>query len=160
MKIKESEADVVFFSAIYKEAALILKQARELGVTLPFMTSETSMEDPDLVSIAGETAEGLIFPFASTPDNIEYRQFIEDYKERYDEKPPAYCAETFDALILAVRAIKGSDGSREDIKDKLYQVGQNYMGASGEINFDESGDTSKPFIIKTIKNGQFVPYEE
>jgi len=70
----------------------------------------------------------------------------------------AYCPELYDAFMLAIKAIEGSDGTKQDIKDKLYEVGQNYKGASGDIDFDENGDVQKPFIIKTVRNGQFVPY--
>jgi ABC-type branched-subunit amino acid transport system substrate-binding protein len=35
---------------------------------------------------------------------------------------------------------------------------KDYPGVNGKINFNENGDlVGAEFIIKTIKNGQFVP---
>lgn len=159
-KIKNSDTEIVFFAAWPKEIGLFLKQAKEMGIDLPFISADAVTEDPDVIEIGGEAAEGVLYAFHTTPENKEYRDFVAVYKEKFGEEPPAYCAEAYDAVILAIQAIKENDGTKEGRKNKLYQVGQNYVGASGEITFDENGDVSKPFIIKAIKNGQFVPYGE
>jgi branched-chain amino acid transport system substrate-binding protein len=51
------------------------------------------------------------------------------------------------------------NGDPTCIKDQLYKI-KDYPGASGKTSFDENGDALKEIIIKTIKNGQFVPYKE
>jgi len=160
LKIKNSEAEVIFFSAFPVETGLFLKQAKELDLKQPFISLDTVVEDPSVITGAQEAAEGLIYQSPAKPENKEHLNYVADYKERYEKDPPAYSAEAYDCLMLVIKAIKESDGTKEDIKNKLYQIGQNYMGASGEITFDKNGDVSKSFILKTIKNGQFVPYEE
>ena len=159
-KIKNSNVDVVFIGTFPKEGGLILKQARELKISLHFISSETDVGVKDVIDIAGEAAEGLIFPFATTPDNKESKDFIANYKAKYGKEPPAYAAEAYDAAMLLIKAIAKSDGTPESIKDELQKIGQNYYGVSGVITFDKNGDVQKPMIIKTIKNGQFVPYGE
>ncbi len=159
-KIKNSDAEIIFFAAWPKEIALFLRQTKEMGINLLFISADAVTEDPDVIEVGEEAAEGLLYAFHTTPQNKEYTGFIARYKEEFGEEPPAYCAEAYDAVILGIKAIEESDGTKEDIKNKLYQIGRDYIGASGEITFDENGDVSKPFIIKTVKNGQFVPYEE
>lgn len=159
-KIKNSNAEVVFVGAFPQEGALVLKQARELGIKLPFISSDSDLGTEDVIGIAGEAAEGLIFPFATTPTNKEYTEFVSVYKNKFGKEPPAYAPESYDAAALLIKAIAKSDGTSESIKDELQKIGQNYYGASGIITFDENGDVQKPMIIKTIRNGQFVPYEE
>jgi branched-chain amino acid transport system substrate-binding protein len=160
LKIKNSEVDVVFFSAFPAEIGLFLKQAKELDLRLQFISLDTVVEDPNVVEIAKGSAEGVIYAYPIKPKNKEHLDYITAYKERYGTEAPAYSAEAYDSLVLAVKAVKESDRTKEDVKTKLYQIGQNYMGASGEITFDENGDVQKEFILKTIKDGQFVPYEE
>lgn len=158
-KIKNSNADVVFIGAFPQEGALVLKQARELGIKLPFISSDSDLGTKDVVDIAGEAAEGLIFPFATTPINKEYTEFVNVYKNKFGKEPPAYALESYDAAALLVKATAESDGTPESIKDELQKIGQNYYGVSGIITFDKNGDVQKPMIIKTIKDGQFVEVE-
>lgn len=159
-KIKNSDAEIVFIGAFPKEGGLVFKQAADLGIELTFISTETSLGTQDVIDIAGEAAEGLIFPFATTPDNKEHTEFINAYKAKYGQDAPAFAAESYDVGMLLVKALAESDRTLESIKDELQKIGQNYYGASGVITFDENGDVQKPMIIKTIKNGQFVPYEE
>lgn len=155
-KIKQSDADVIFIGGVPKEAALAIKQARELGIKLPFIATETSMGTQDVIDNAGSAADGLVFPFSTTPDNKESKDFIASYKAKYGQEPPAYAAEGYDATMLLIKAITQSDRTPEDIQKQLFKIGNNYYGASGLITFDKNGDVQKPMVIKMILNGQFV----
>lgn len=155
-KIKNIDEDIIFVSAIPEALGIILKQAENLELDTQFVSTETSAGTKELVDIAGLSAEGLIFPFATTPDNLEYNKFIEDYKTKYGVEPTAYAAEGYDAAMLLIKALFASDGTAESIKDELFKVGKNYYGASGLITFDQNGDVQKPMVIRKIENGQFV----
>lgn len=155
--IKQSDADAIFIAGVPKETSLIIKQSRELGIKLPFIATETSLGTQDMIDVAGIYAEGLVFPFATTPNNKESNDFIDSYKEKYGVEPPAYAAEGYDAAMLMIKSIVASkDRTGDNIKKELEKIGQNYQGASGVITFDENGDVQKPMVIKMIENGQFV----
>ena len=160
-KIKNSGADVILVGGFPTETGLILKQAKELGLNLQFMSTDATVEGKELIDVGGIATEGLFFPFSETPANKENQDFINTYKNRFGKEPPTYgCYESYDAAMLLFKALMKGNKTAEDIRDNLYKVGQNYYGASGVITFDENGDVKKPMLIKTIKNGQFVPYEE
>lgn len=159
LKIKNSEAEAIFFSAFPAETGIFLKQIRELDINLPLLSLDSVVENKDVLETAQEASEGVIYLVPQKPDNKEYTEFVSVYKEKYGKEPAPYTLEAYDAVKLIIKAIISSDGTKKDIKDKLYQVGQNYTGASGEITFDENGDVHKDYILKTIKNGQFVLYE-
>ena len=57
----------------------------------------------------------------------------------------------------AVKSCKGDNS--ECIKSFLYKV-KDYPGVGGLTTFDQNGDVVKPVILKTVKNGQFVKYEQ
>ncbi|MFA6422575.1 MAG: ABC transporter substrate-binding protein [Candidatus Buchananbacteria bacterium] len=159
-KIKSFNADVIFVGGFPKEVGAMLKQARELGINLQFISTESSVGVPDLLEVGGIATENLIYPFADTPSSTQYVKFQEEYKNKFNADPPTYGApESYDAAVLLIKAIEQSDRSGEGIKKELYSLGQNYHGASGIINFMENGDVSKPMSIKTVKNGQFVNAE-
>ena len=160
-KIKDSVADVIFIGFMpTEEGALVLRQAKELGIKTQFITSAPEIGTPDFIRIAGDLAEGIIFPSTTTPTNKEHTDFINLYKTKFGKDSVGYGAETYDATMLLIRAIAESDGTADGIKNKLYQLGQNYSGASGIINFTKNGDVKKSTIIEIIRNGQFVPYEK
>ena len=65
----------------------------------------------------------------------------------------------YDAFMILTMAISQSK-TKEEIKDNVMKIGQNYKGVSGTINFDENGDPINPEVaIKAIKDGQFVRVE-
>jgi len=69
-------------------------------------------------------------------------------------------AYSYDAFMLVCKAIasrKGGATTGTQIKDYLDGMGS-YHGVTGEIKFDENGDVIRGVIIKTIKDGHFVPY--
>jgi len=160
-KVKGSSADVVVVEAFPNETGLLMKQAKELGINLPFMSTESSVGTQDLITTGGNAVNGLIFPFAKTPTNKEHKEFESAYKEKFGKEPFAFASyESYDATILLLKAIEKSNREPEDIRKKLYETGQNYYGASGLINFTENGDVQKPMLIKIVKDGEFVLYEE
>ena len=62
--IKAKNPDAIFVSGLYSQAALIVKQAREAGITAQFFGAD-GVDSPDFLKIAGEAAEGtyLTTPF-------------------------------------------------------------------------------------------------
>ncbi len=160
-KVKDSKADVVVVEAFPNETGLLMKQAKELKINLPFMSTESAVGTQDLITTGGDAVNGLIFPFAKTPTNEEHKEFELAYKEKFNKEPFAFASyESYDATMLLLKAMEKSSGEPEDIREKLYQTGQNYYGASGLINFTENGDVQKPMLIKIVRNGEFVLYEE
>lgn len=156
-KIKSANPEIIFVGAMPETLGLILKQAKDLGIKSVFISTDTSGGTQPVIDVAGNAAEGLIFPFATTPNNKEYTDFINAYKARYGSEPSAYAAEGYDATMLLIKALADtSDRTSENIKAELQSIGQNYYGASGVITFDENGDVQKPMIIKTIKGGQSI----
>jgi len=154
--IKNSNPDVIFVAAMPETLGLILKQARTLGIRTTFISTDTTGGTQPVIDIAGPSAEGLIFPFATTPDNKEYTDFIASYKTKYEAEPSAYAAESYDATMILIKAMVASDGTADSIKDQLFKIGNNYAGASGVITFDQNGDVQKPMVIKVIKDGVAV----
>ena len=160
-KIKESSPDVLLISITgTKQIGLIVKQVRELGLNLQIIHPGETPESQEVLEIAGDSAEGLIYIMpGNPPESPKHLVLSQRYEEKYGEPHTAYFTEVYDAVMLAIEAIEQSNGSKEDIKDKLYEVSKSYQGVSGNVQFDENGDVSRPILIKQIRNGEFVPYE-
>jgi len=155
-KVKVSDADCLFIAGLYNEGALIAKQARQLGINLPFYSNEALFEQI-YIDLAGEAAEGtkvcgLLIP--TDPDPI-IQKFINDYKTEYGKVAGTFAAFGYDGVKLLARAFGEVGPDREKIKDYLENMPE-FPGVSGLITFDENHDAVRPTLKKLIvKQGNF-----
>lgn len=159
-KIKLVKPEGIFIVG-YKEQGLLLKQAYELGINAKWLAPE-GFAQPEIVEIAGVAAEGVIYHAPGlNPNSVEEpaRSFFAEYSARFGKQPDIYAANSFDAIRLFNQAILEVGDNSEKIKEWLYNV-KSWLSVSGKISFDSNGDVIKPILIMTVKNGEFVPYEE
>lgn len=163
-KIRSLNPDGIYMLSHHKDGALILKQAKELGLKAQFI-GQSPIKQAEFLEIAGESAEGIIYGIMAGYDpesgKESVEKFLNDFKSKYDKDPGFLEALGYDSLkivtIIMTECKNPSDATC--IKEKLYQI-KDYYGASGLTSFDEYGDATKTIILKVIKNGQFVPYTE
>ena len=160
--IKAANPDLIFAPSSITTAPLIIKQARELGITATIAAGDT-WENSTIIENAGADAEGVVlstFFDEAEPANDEAAAFIEGFKEYLKENDqeeiiPAVSALGYDAYLAAIAAIEAA-GSTDTtaIRDALQNV--QIDGVTGSITFDENGDADKDLaFIKTIKDGKF-----
>ncbi len=158
--VKDSEADAIFAPGNFTESALVMKQAKELGLDIPMLGADT-WETPEVIEIAGEAAEGAVFSTffdSEVPMTDTTTEFLNAYKEKYgeDKEPAAVTALAFDAYLLALDAIERADSTDSNaIRDALAET-EKFPGAAGFVTLNEDGDAVKSAIIKEIKDGKFT----
>ena len=160
--IKAANPDVIFAPSSIATAPLIIKQARELGITAKIMAGDT-WENASIIENAGKDAEGIVlstFFDDADPATAEAGKFIEGFKKYLKDNGqseiiPAVSALGYDAYITALEAIKKANSTDSvAIRDAL--VGVSLEGVTGAISFDENGDAKKDMaFIKTVQDGQF-----
>jgi branched-chain amino acid transport system substrate-binding protein len=153
--LKSLQPDVVFVPAYYTEAALILRQARQLGIKAPFVGGE-GWDSPSLVSVAGKSAEGSFYTNHFSPDDPEplVQTFVRAYKTKYGTAPDALSALWYDGAGLLADAIRRAASTEPaKIRDALATT-KNFPGVTGNISLDEERNASKPVVVVTIANGQ------
>jgi branched-chain amino acid transport system substrate-binding protein len=160
IKIKSANPDVVLVSITGPiQIVLFTKQLKELGGKYQLISPFEVIEDPKVIDTGGDTIEGLIYVMPGNPPNSPaLEELKKKYYKKYKEDIPSFVAESYDAVFLGVKAILLSDKTKEDIKNKLFEVSQTYNGVSGNVTFDENGDVTKPVLLKQVKNREFVEY--
>lgn len=156
--VREKRPELVFFGGIYPETGLLVKQAREINLAVPFLSGDGSI-DPKFIEIAGSTAaEGTYLTFSPDPANIpSAKSFIEKYKKKFGELGPysIYAYDAVNILLTAAKAAGTTDGAA--IIEKLHAL--EFSGALGTITFTDKGDVSgSPYIVWVTKNGTFEEY--
>ncbi|MCI0469600.1 MAG: branched-chain amino acid ABC transporter substrate-binding protein [Nitrospirae bacterium] len=156
--VKEKRPEIIFFGGIYPEAGLLVKQAREINLTTPFLSGDGAI-DPKFIEIAGDkSAEGTYLTFSADPKNIPAaKDFIKKYTERHGEIGP-YSIYAYDAINILIAAVK--DAGKTDGKaviEKLHSL--EFRGSFGRIKFTEKGDVAdSPYVVWITKNGRFEEY--
>lgn len=156
--IKTSNPDVIFAPGNFTEGALIIKQARQLGITTPIIGGDT-WETPEFITIGQDAVEGTVFStfFASeTPITDESKVFLDAYRQEYQKEPSAATALAYDAYLVILDAIKRADSTDPvKIRDEIAKT-KNFPGAAGMITIDENNNAVKDAVLKVIKDGKFT----
>ena len=146
-KIKASNPDAIVLSALLAEGAPIMVQARQLGLKLPFIGGN-GMNSVKVFDLAKGASDDL---WIGSPWSIENRapannSFIVDYTKAYKAAPDQFAAQAYDALHIAVAAIKKIKLSgdlakdRSALRDALPAV--KWTGATGAFSFRRATDKS------------------
>ncbi|HEY8463290.1 MAG TPA: ABC transporter substrate-binding protein [Bacillota bacterium] len=156
--VKSKNPDVIFAPGNFTESALLISQARKLGITCPIIGGDT-WETQEFLDIGKEAVEGIVFStfFASeVPITNESKIFLEAYRKEFKKEPAAVTALGYDAYILILDAIRRA-GTTDTVKirDEIAKTA-NFEGAAGFITLDENGDAVKDAVIKQVKNGKFT----
>jgi branched-chain amino acid transport system substrate-binding protein len=156
--IKSSNPDVIFAPGNFTEGAMIIKQARQLGITTPIIGADT-WETPEFLDIGKEDVEGTVFStfFATeTPITNESKIFLDEYRKEYNKEPAAATALGYDAYILILDAIKRANSTDPvKIRDEIAKT-KNFPGAAGVITIDENNNAVKDAVLKVVKDGKFT----
>jgi branched-chain amino acid transport system substrate-binding protein len=157
-KIKSAKPEALFIGG-YQEQINIIKQANELGLKTQFLAGPP-FESQTTIQSLGNLAEGVIYPyhFAVEKANPKTISYMEAYKKKFGVETGGFAPLMYDAVYIIANAMKKCETNTDCIKTELYNT--NYNGVSGNITFDKNGDPIIPIIIKTVKNGKFVPYEK
>jgi len=157
-KIKAANPDVIFLPAYYNTVPLIAQQARQLGITAPFVGSD-AWSSPEIIKLGGPYVDGSYFcnHYSTQIATPEAQKFMADYKAKYGQDPDDVAALTYDAFGLLGQAIKDAGQlDRQAVRDALSKI-QKYAGVTGTMQFQPgSGDPIKSAVILQIKDGKFV----
>ena len=157
-KIKTTNPDVLFVPGYYEDVAKIVKQARELGITIPIIGGD-AWDSPKLVEMAGAAAlNNTFFSNHYAPDNSnpQIDKFVEAYKKEYNQVPDAPAVLGYDAACMAIAAIKQANSADPvKIKDALIQT-KDLQLVTGSVTLDKYHNPVKSAVVMELIDGKQV----
>ena len=155
--IKAAGVEGIFVPGYYTEAALICKQAKDLGLDLPIFGGD-GWEAPQLVEIGGTSVEGAYYSTHYSPENQSalVQDFVMKFRARWNgETPDAMASLGYDSAMVLADAIKraGTTDSAK-VRDALAST-KDYPGITGRTTIDAQRNATKAAVVITVKNGQF-----
>ena len=129
-----------------------LKEQEYSGIIL----ADPSLRTPALIAQVGTQADGIYVPVM--PTARIYKEYPEVAKILQENGLELY---NFPIVMWDVGAIMVHffNNKIPFTQEEFMKMGQ-WHGISGDIQFTENGNSSYPFGLSVIKNGQFVPVEE
>ncbi|WP_313347140.1 ABC transporter substrate-binding protein [Sedimentibacter sp.] len=157
-KIKNSDTEVIVLVSYYTEASLIIQQARNLGIDVPFYASDSLYTD-DFLKLAGDDANGthVVCYFHESDPSEAAQEFVKKFENKYNKKVDSWSPYAYDAMHVMADAINRAgttDGPA--IRDAIAATAD-FQGATGVTNFQGAREpVGKDLVILVVEDGQYV----
>ena len=162
---KDAGADLMFLPFYYQQAAIVLKQAKDMGFAPAFFGVDGMDGILTLENFDTSLAEGvmLLTPFAADAADEKTQAFVKKYNEEYGETPNQFAADAYDAIYIIKAAAEAAnvtpDMSVEEIgtalKGAMPSVSYDGLTGSG-MKWEATGEVNKEPKGVVIENGVYV----
>jgi branched-chain amino acid transport system substrate-binding protein len=155
-KIRSTSPDVIYLPTDMTQAAMVMKQGRQLGLKCAFV-SDDSCDTPDLLPLAGPAAEGCYFTNLCSLEDPAIKTWIAEYSKKYGGVPVLpNCIMAVDAMRAIAAAItRGKSAEPASIIAQLEQL-RDVQVLTGKLTMDPitHNPVNKPCVVETVKAGQ------
>jgi len=154
--IKSANPEAILIPGYYSDAGSIIKQARELGITVPILGGD-GWSSSKLLDIGGKAVNGCYFSdHMSVKDPRPIVQsFVSSYKAAYSTDPQSLASLGYDAAKILFDAIsRAKSTDKKAIRDAIAAT-KDFDGVSGKITIDENRNAKKSAVIIAVKNDAF-----
>lgn len=160
-KIKAQSPEMIYVPGYYEEVGKIIKQARELGITAPFVGGD-GWDSPKLAEIGGAEALNKVYftnHYSVEDTSAASKTFVEAYKKEYGQVPDAMAVLGYDAAYVLIDAIKRANSTEgAKVKEALANT-KDYKGVTGDLSLNATHDAVKSAVIIEMVKGKQV-YKE
>jgi len=154
-RIKGQSFDVIYLPGYYSEAGLIIKQARDLGITAPFLGGD-GFDSPTLLELAGASALNDVYftnHYSSIDEDPTVQDFIKAFKEAKGAEPSAFNALGYDVGKFVADAISRASELTGDAVQKAMAETKGFVGVTGTFDMDEHHNPVKTILVIGLKDG-------
>jgi ABC-type branched-subunit amino acid transport system substrate-binding protein/predicted negative regulator of RcsB-dependent stress response len=159
---KESKVYVPGFDAIFlpgeaQKVSLIAGQIRFYAAKVGLLGTN-GMATPELLSTDARAVEAAIFAdsfFVDSPDPA-VRNFVEQYRKRFQQLPTAFAAQAYEATNLVLEGIlKGATTGRA-LRETVTNV-KTAPGLIGPLTMNPAGYLERRYVLIQVKHGRLAP---
>lgn len=165
--LRDAGADVNVVWGIGSASFLAANAYRDLGIEAPLAFPTTS---PIFLTEAGDNANGVVFPGEkmfvwdeleeSDPQYDVIQEFVEAYRDEYNEVPDHYAAAARDALVQGVEAFEAAGDDPAGVVEYLEGLDE-WVGVNGVYNRsaeDHVGLDTDDLVIVEVVSGE-TPFD-
>jgi branched-chain amino acid transport system substrate-binding protein len=150
----DSHADTIYYTGYYGEANQLIKDLRGTGFTGRIVVGDGATDGPLLTDLSEEQSSDVYGTALLVPEFMpELAKWSQRYRQAYGVAPGPSSAESYDAVMVAVGAIKRAGGTGHDaLRTALSST--DYAGLSGTVTFKADGTRTVPKFLLLKANGK------
>ena len=157
-KIKSKGADILYVPGYYEEVGKIVKQAREMGITVPIIGAD-GWDSPKLVEIASPSALNDTYftnHYSVEDTSPKAKAFVEAYTKEFGQKPEALAVLGYDAVYVLADAIKRANSTEAAKIIEALATTKDFPAISGVTTINKTHDADKNAVVIELKEGKQV----
>lgn len=141
------------------DEGVIMKQARELGVTTQMYNGSATPTVKSYREAAGKAMDGLIYS-GFKYDRASAQRLIDDYKAKLGFEPDFAALEVYDMINMVAGGIKANGYDGEGIRKYVATLKDFKSIGGGLVSMDADGQTENPVGLYLVKDGEKAIFEE
>ena len=154
-KLKQAKVEAIFFGGYQKEAALIVRQAREQGLAAQLM-SDSALPTLEFWQIAGPAGEGTLFTFAPDWRKRPAAKAAVDAFETRGAPPEGFTLQAYATIQIYTEAAEAAKSIKLPDLVKALQA-TSFDTVTGPIKFDQKGDITRAgFVVWQWHDGKYA----
>ena len=141
-KIKQTNADLVYWGGLHTEGGLLVRQLRDQGVKAPLMGGDGITTD-EFATIGGPGVEGTLMTYGpDARNNPAAKDIVAKFRAKKFE-PEAYTLYSYAAVQIIKQAADSAKSlDPKKVAEKMHS-GMKFKTVLGEISYDKKGDLTK-----------------
>jgi branched-chain amino acid transport system substrate-binding protein len=159
-QIKGLNPGIIQFGGFNPAAGLLVKQARSLGITAPFISDDGTI-GPLFYQTGGSATVGAYLSSEPAPQDLATsRTFVADYVKKYGSQPTEFAGYNYDVMELLAHVVQTEGSTSAAAIIKGLAATHDYKGITGVIDFDSVGNNITPqyLIYKVQPDGSSSVY--
>ncbi len=154
-QVKALNPDFIFLPIYHPEAAMIARQAHDIGLDKPMFAGD-GVGNPTFIELGKKAVEGFMytdtFDYTVPPTKLS-SDFINKYqKEKGKEGVNSFTALGADAYFVLIDAMNRCPNPTNSVCiNKQIKATKGYEGVSGIIDMNKNGNAKRSAVIKVIK---------
>jgi branched-chain amino acid transport system substrate-binding protein len=148
IRVVSAKPDALFFASYIKDGAILVRQARAIGLTQPLLGPST-INSPEFFDATKSYTDGLALADLEDSSTAEFK---ERWRERFKSNYPGIQSGAplfYDMTMLIEKHLQQHD--IETLGEYLRLV--DYSGASGRIRFTSDGNLDRQHVLYRVQAG-------
>ncbi len=157
-KVVQDEPAVIFVPTLHKQAALLVKQARDLGIKAKIIGGD-GWSNPEILTLGGPALDGTYFVVQTGLGDPDIQSFVAEYRNRYGQDPVLpNAALAADGLLMLVEAIKKADGADPVKIARQLATLRDMPAVTGRLSIDPltNSPQNRSAVVQEIRAGKVV----
>jgi len=157
-KVRDSGADMLLLHLHSGPTALLVRQAKAMGLGLPIVAGSAMHQPQTAALIEPDALDGVCAESGSSPISGEtpaIRDFVERYREAFATEPDAFALGQYDGMRMVLDAVSKGARTAEAVRTAL--AGGTHEGLAMTYKSDGRGNMAHDAVIICYEGGSRVP---